>query len=289
MTLQLRFWGVRGSIPAPGPATLRYGGNTPCVELRTPAGALVILDAGTGLRALGQQLQALAAGPPLRATLLVTHAHWDHIQGLPFFAPLYVPGTHLRLCAPAALPGGFEATLHAQMAPAVFPVGLDAVAASIDLVAVEDAPFAVEDLLCRPLPARHQGGCLGYRLSGADGRGGLAYLPDNELGPGGDLGATPDWRERAVAWAQGADVLVHDATYTADEVGQHRGWGHSTDEEAVDFALEAGVRTLVLFHHHPDRDDAAVDRMLDHCRARVRRQGTALSVVAAYDGMTLDC
>jgi phosphoribosyl 1,2-cyclic phosphodiesterase len=288
MRMRLRCWGVRGSIPAPGPATVRYGGNTPCVELRTPAGALVILDAGTGLRLLGQQLQATGNGAPRRATLLLTHAHWDHIQGLPFFAPLYEPGTQLRLWAPAALPGGFEATLRAQMAPAVFPVGIDALAATIDLRAVDDVPFAVEDLRCVPLPARHQGGCLGYRLSGADGQGGLAYLPDNELGPGGDPAVAPGWRARAVAWAQGADVLVHDATYTAGEIDQHRGWGHSTDEEAVDFALEAGVRTLVLFHHEPDRDDDAVDRSLQRCRERVQARGATLTVLAAYEGLELD-
>ena len=286
MTLQLRFWGTRGSIPSPGPHTVRYGGNTPCVEVRDPGGHLVILDAGTGIRALGNLLLADGA-PPVSADIYVTHAHWDHIQGLPFFAPLFRSGHAVRIWAAPELGDRIERALRAQMSPEVFPVPFEGMRAAVEFRALSGGATA-GDLRVTTFPVRHPGGALGYRLAGGNGTGGaLVYIPDNELDPAAAYPVPPDWRERLLDFVQGADVLVHDAMYTSEEAAAHRGWGHSAAQAAVDLALEAGVRRLVLFHHRPDRSDAEVDELLTHCRARAAAGRGELEVIAAAEGQEL--
>ncbi len=282
MTLELRFWGTRGSIPSPGPATVRYGGNTPCLEVRDEGGNLAILDAGTGIRALGNAL--LATGAPVSADVYVTHAHWDHIQGLPFFAPLFGPGHSIRIWTGPGLEERVERALRAQMSPEVFPVPLEGTPAEVEFRALGGGETAGA-IRVSTHPARHPGGALGYRLACGNGRGGvLVYLPDNELDPAAPHPAPADWRPRLVSFLRDAEVLVHDAMYTAEEAAVHRGWGHSSAQAAVELALEAGVRRLVLFHHHPERSDADVDVLLDDCRERAARAGGTLEVLAAAEG-----
>lgn len=286
MTLELRFWGTRGSIPSPGPDTVRYGGNTPCVEVRGADGHLAILDAGTGIRALGNLLLAEGA-PPVSADIYVTHAHWDHIQGLPFFAPLFRSGHTVRIWAAAELEGRVERALRAQMAPEVFPVPFEGMRAAVEFRAVSPDARA-GDLRVSAVPVRHPGGALGYRVEGGNGCGGsLVYIPDNELDPAAAYAGPADWRARLVAFVRNADVLVHDAMYTPDEAVEHRGWGHSSALDAVDLALDAEVRQLVLFHHRPERADAEVDDLLAACRAHASRSGARLEVTAAAEGQSL--
>lgn len=289
MSLRVRFWGTRGSIPTPGAQTVRYGGNTPCTEIRTDDGWLIILDAGTGIRELGRDLLQRSNGAPIKGDIFLTHAHWDHIQGIPFFAPIFGRGNHFTIWGSQSLEKSVDRVVRDQMSPVVFPVTFEELDASIDFrdlaegtrtegTGYEVTSFAVQ----------HPGGALGYRFSEPGGNGGaLVYVSDNELASHPRYGSAPDWRERMVAFVRGAKVLIHDSTYTTDEYDHHRGWGHSTFQDSVELALEAGVGTLVLFHHEPRRTDDQLDVCLAECRAMVQARGGALQVVAAAEGLTL--
>lgn len=290
MPLNVRVWGTRGSIPTPGARTVRYGGNTPCLEVRTPAGWLVILDAGTGIRELGRDLLGRpAAAEGIRGDVFLTHAHWDHIQGIPFFAPIFGRGNHFTIHGSRALERSVDRVVRDQMSPVVFPVTFEELAATVDFreVAAEER-FSGNGYVVEPFGVRHPGGALGFRLRETNDSGGLVYVPDNEICEAARYESSPDWRRRFVAWMRGARVLVHDTMFTSEEYGQHRGWGHSTYEEAVEVALEAEVERLVLFHHRPERTDEDVDRWLEHCRQLVSRRGGSLEVLAAAEGMRFE-
>jgi len=289
MTWQLRFWGVRGSVPSPGPRTARFGGNTPCLELRGPDGDLVILDAGTGLREFGSQL----SNEPMDLRIFLTHGHWDHIQGLPFFAPLFRSGTRITIHGPRpeSGAGGLARAFDAQMSAVVFPVALADAGATVEFreFSPDDGRFEGPGYEITTMPVRHPGGAVGYSFS-MQGRGDerkFVYVSDNELTAEGDLAETDAWRRRLVEFASDADLLVHDATYSEQEYGRHRGWGHSTDRQAVALALEAGVKRLALFHHHPDRSDAEIDSRTEDCRRVVRDCGSRLEVFSAAEGSSL--
>jgi phosphoribosyl 1,2-cyclic phosphodiesterase len=293
MTLHLRFWGTRGSIPSPGPLTTRYGGNTPCVEVRTSTDWLIILDAGTGLRELGRSLTAHANGRPIAGDIFLTHAHWDHIQGIPFFAPIFQAGNHFTIWGSRALETSIDRVVRDQMSPVVFPVSFEELSARIDFCELAEGRRSGNGYQVTSFGVRHPGGALGYRFedaSGTSGKTGFVYISDNELGPGGKYDTPTGWQDRLVTFIRGARVLVHDTMYTAEEVERHRGWGHSTYEEAVGLALAAGVEELVLFHHKPERSDDELDRCITACRAQVEQRGGrgALRITAAAEGMTLD-
>jgi len=287
MTLTLTFWGTRGSVPSPGASTAYFGGNTPCVELRTATGALLILDAGTGIRHLGRSLLERARAKPIVADILLSHAHWDHIQGLPFFAPLFQEGHEFTIRgAPEAL-ASIEQALRAQMAPAVFPVSFDAYRSQVHFRALSEIERG-DGYALRTHALRHPGGAIGYRITnGNPGAPALVYISDNELGHAEGYESVPEWRDALVSFARDAALLVHDAMYTAEEYERHRGWGHSRYEDVVDLALDAGVHRLVLYHHHPERSDIAMSEQMAACQERVRARGARLEVLAAAEGTTL--
>jgi phosphoribosyl 1,2-cyclic phosphodiesterase len=293
MTLQLRFWGTRGSIPSPGPLTVRYGGNTPCVEVRTSTGRLIILDAGTGIRELGRSLMLRASGTAsgggLKADIFLTHAHWDHIQGIPFFAPIFQSGNHFTIWGSRTLETNIDRVVRDQMSPVVFPVSFEELSARIDFCELAEERRSGDGYEVTAFSVRHPGGALGYRFDepGGAGRGGLVYISDNELGAGGKYDTPTGWKDRLVEFIRGARTLVHDATYTSAEYEQHRGWGHSTYDEAVGLALEAGVERLVLFHHKPERSDDELDRCVAGCRALAQERRGKLEIAAAAEGMTM--
>ena len=285
MTATLRFWGTRGSIPTPGAGTTRYGGNTACLSI-SAGQRLVILDAGSGLRPLGHELMTRVQRP-IAADLLISHTHWDHIQGLPFFKPLSAPGN--ELCVYGAAQNGvpLEEILRRQMDPMVFPVPLTAVAARVRVIEIAPGEFTLGEFAVGAFRLRHPGTTLGYRLRHRAGGGAVAYLTDNELGDGGDYPVGPSWRAELVRFLQGTDTLIHDAMYSEQILPARRGWGHSTPRQAVALAAEAGCRRLILFHHEPEHDDDAVDRLLADTRAYAAREAPGLQVDAAAEGAEL--
>jgi phosphoribosyl 1,2-cyclic phosphodiesterase len=287
--MRVTFWGTRGSCPAPGPETARYGGNTTCLEVRTDDDELVILDAGTGIRELGRSLVGAADGAPIRGDLFFSHAHWDHIQGLPFFTPAFQAGNHFRLWGSPVMESSLEVVLRQQMSPVVFPVAFDQLSARMEFAQVAQHQHAGASYEVRTINVRHPGGALGFRLSpaGAAGRS-MVFIPDNELDRDGDRAEDASTRDALVEFARGASVLIHDAMYTGAEYMDHRGWGHSSYRDAIDFAIAAEVSTLVLFHHEPDRSDAALDEMLALCHQMVEERQGHVRVLAAAEGASMD-
>jgi len=278
----LRFHGVRGSIPVPGPATARTGGNTPCVTLEAPDAPLVVLDAGTGIRTLGDA--PLPATAARGIELFLTHTHWDHIHGLPFFQPLYSQGAGLRISGPRQT-GGLRAVLERLAAWEQFPIpatewlGLD------DVRELDEAPVSAGPVTVRPTRLCHPGATLGYRLE-VRGSEPVAYLTDNELA-GGTHGVSPGWRQGLVDFLTGCGVVIHDTTWDDDEVAGHSGWGHSSPMQAIQLASDTGCRRLVLFHHHPDHHDDRLERRWRMAQDLAARQGQ-VEVVLATEGMTLE-
>jgi len=286
ISYRVTFWGTRGSIPTPGARTARYGGNTPCVAVETARGDLVILDGGTGIRALGVELVERQNGA-VSAEILLSHAHWDHIQGLPHFKPFFAPGNRVRIWGSRQGTTSLEAILRQQMDPAVFPVPLDALSAALTVQQVEPGEFTIGAFRVAAMRLRHPGTTLGYRLTPVAGGPSMAYVTDNELGAEGAYGTPPTWRKDFITFLTGVDLLIHDAMYMPDELETHRGWGHSTFEEAVAVAGDAGVQRLVLFHHEPDHADGTMDKVLAAARQAARAQKHAVEVLAAQEGMEL--
>lgn len=269
MTLSIEFWGVRGSIPSPGFATARTGGNTSCVSVRCGA-SLLILDGGTGLRQLGDSLEQ---SPAAHLTILLSHLHWDHIQGLPFFVPLYSPNRQVEILGPSGSPQGVRKVLAQQMNSPVFPVEFDRLPALLGIrEMVADTALPLGGAEVRAVKVNHPGGAFAYRID-YEGSS-VVYATDVEAGAAVD--------PSLLALAKGADVLIHDAQYTPEELPRRVGWGHSTYDAATQLACAADVGSLVLFHHDPRRTDEEVDAI--ELRAQCSFEGTR----AAREGLRLE-
>lgn len=293
----LRFWGVRGSIPTPGPGTVFYGGNTTCVEVRAD-GHLIVLDSGSGIRLLGNQLVAEFKGKALELTLLLSHTHWDHIQGFPFFAPAYIANNHVRIMGFEGYRKGLENTLAVQMESNYFPIGLRQLPSSITFLEQREMDFQIGSVRVRSIFVNHPGVCVGYRLDTSTGS--LAFLPDHEsyarmrLHPraSGEKGQeTMDYcraeDQKLVEFLREVDVLILDSQYDEAEYQTHIGWGHSCYEDTVATALAAKAKQLYLFHHDPLHDDARISRMVGHARELVASHNGTLLVEAAREGLAV--
>ena len=272
---KIRFWGVRGSIPVPGPQTARFGGNTSCVEVRAD-GQIVILDAGSGLHPLGASLVAEVREQPLDVTLLITHTHWDHIQGFPFFAPAYEPRNRIRVCGFAEALGGLRETFARQMETPFFPIPLTKMSEGVVFEELGGDAFQIGGIRVSACRTSHPGLCYGYRLDTSAGS--ICYLPDHEVG---GVNAAPG--DASVAQLiHEADLVILDAQYTAEEYRGREGWGHSSMEDAVRVARDAGAKQLHLFHHDPAHDDDLLDQMLQ--KARRIAAGSGMRVRSAREG-----
>lgn len=289
--MRARFWGTRGSIAAPGPGTTHFGGNTSCVELTTPAGGILVLDCGTGARLLGNRLLDGGARP-ISATILLTHTHWDHIQGFPFFAPLFQPDNHFKVYGPEGAHLSLRDVLAGQMEHHYFPVELDQLAARISYEDLCEGTYEIDGLRVRAQQMNHPSPTLGYRIE-SGGRS-LCYLCDHEPffeGVWRD-GAAPGKMEsileagdrRHAEYMQGADVVIHEAQYTPEEYPSKRHWGHSTYEYVVELAALAGVRRLFLTHHDPTHDDKFIGQLERKAQELARSLGSELEVACAYEG-----
>jgi phosphoribosyl 1,2-cyclic phosphodiesterase/CheY-like chemotaxis protein len=292
---RIRLWGVRGSIPVPGKSTVRYGGNTSCVEVRAD-GEIIILDAGSGIRLLGLALDKEFGPRSMRLTLLISHTHWDHIQGLPFFSPAYDQKNLIRVLGYEGARAGLAKILASQMETPFFPVSLRQLPSHLAIEELKEMEFRVGAVEVRSKFANHPGICVGYRL--ATSSGSIAYFPDNE--PYEELklqlasrdGITEEEarhfagaeRGKMVDFLQACDVAIMDTQYTEEEYVKHVGWGHSSVQSVVSLALEANVGKLILFHHDPNHDDQMIDKMVEHARAFVTKSGKSLEVDAAREG-----
>jgi phosphoribosyl 1,2-cyclic phosphodiesterase/CheY-like chemotaxis protein len=291
---RVKFWGVRGSIPTPGPATVQYGGNTSCIEVRAD-GQLIILDAGSGLRLLGKALLEEFGDQSLEMTLLLTHTHWDHIQGIPFFLPVYRPQNRLRILGYEGARHGLVNVLSNQMESPFFPVGLRELPANVLIEELKSMSFEVGSVRVQACFANHPGICVGYRLFTSEGS--VAFFPDNEphIGHRRAPQATGDPEGTAMAFARGqdqkvveflrgVDVMIMDAQYDCSEYRDHIGWGHGCVEDVVALALQAGAKRLFLFHHDPNHDDAKIAAMADEARRMVADRHGQLQVEASREG-----
>lgn len=282
--MRVKFWGVRGSIPAPGPETNRYGGNTACVSLVTGTGALFIIDMGTGIVSLGGSLMATEFGSGKgRATVFLSHSHWDHIQGFPFFPPIFVPGNHFEIYGHARSSSMLEGILEGQMNPNFSPIyTLKNLGAEIEFHGVTPGEsFTVEGVEICALPNPHSSTtALAFRFR--EGERSFVYASDVGYP---DSGPTPEMR----SLYEGADVLLHDCTYTPEDQATRRNRGFSSYADAASVAVAAGVRTLVMFHYDQDYSDAKVDSVRDACRAELDRLGgTQIELCAASEGLELE-
>jgi phosphoribosyl 1,2-cyclic phosphodiesterase len=271
--MRVKFWGVRGSTPTPQAGNLRYGGNTSCVEVRF-GDNLYVFDCGTGFRTLGQQLESQSNRKPIAAHIFVSHFHWDHIQGIPFFRPLYENSQNRFVFHSSRRTRSLQRVMEEQMASPYFPVDTSEMKAQRSFYDIEEGQTQLDDhATMRAMWLNHPQGCMGFRLETKEGT--LVYATDNEPGD-----AVFDKNVRKLA--EGADVLIYDAQYLPEEYeAKRRGWGHSHWREAINIVTESGAKELVLFHHDPDHDDSLIDRVVQDARNYYPR------VRAAAEGMEM--
>jgi phosphoribosyl 1,2-cyclic phosphodiesterase len=278
--MKLKVWGARGSVPAPGPEMNRYGGNTSCVELGLSDGSTLIIDAGTCIRSLGV---GIARELP-KINILLTHLHLDHIQGLMFFEPLFNPGCEVHVTGPTALGGDLLKRLARYISAPLAPIEIRELPAQVSFTDVGTCKWQFGPATIEAAFVNHRGPTLGYRVT--DDGVTVAYIPDHEPALGQRLArSAPEWIS-GLELARGADLLIHDSQYTEEEYGKRLGWGHSAVGDSVEFARQAGVRHLALFHHDPLHDDVAVDAIAD--AARSHANGDFETLDAAREGEMLE-
>ena len=278
--MKLTFWGTRGSIPRPGAGTIKYGGNTSCISLEMTRDRLFVFDAGTGILELGRSL--MAGGRRRKLSLFISHPHWDHIQGMPFFQPLYQQGNEVVVYGTSQGNLTLREVIAGQMEAVYFPVAVKEFGAHVYYKELAEGEHVIDDVAVGAISLHHPGTTLGYRVKGPSGKI-VAYLTDNELTPNGDAHG----RRRLVDFAAGADVMIHDAQYSDDEYPQKVGWGHSALGEVLKLAADAKVKRLYLYHHDPYHDDAVVAAKEAAGRRYFAERGLEIECHAAAEGHSI--
>ncbi|MBA3428056.1 MAG: MBL fold metallo-hydrolase [Actinobacteria bacterium] len=279
--MRLTIWGCRGSLATPGPETLRYGGNTSCVELRGADGSLLVLDAGTGIRQLGHALRPDAIKT---IYLMITHLHLDHIEGLGFFAPLHNPDVEIHVYGPAAGGRSLRDRIAAYLSPPWYPLRFEELAARFSFHEVERDTWEIGGLRISSAPVTHPGPTLGYRIEENDRS--FAFVPDNEPALDGPIGDQPDGALSGLAVAAGVDLLFHDAQYTAGEYASRAGWGHSSILDFAAFVGRADPARVLMFHHDPAHSDDDLDAMHAEARRHAGVAGDRIDI--AHEGLELE-
>jgi phosphoribosyl 1,2-cyclic phosphodiesterase len=271
----LRCWGTRGSIPSPGPDTVRHGGNTTCVEI-SDGETRLIFDAGSGIRPLG--VDVFEKGPN-QIHIFLTHFHWDHIQGFPFFTPLYDPDDTIHVIGPKQRDIGVQNLFAGQMGPIYFPVPFSVVAAQMEFEHLNHGEYDIGDFTLEVMRVRHPSFVIGYRVTIGDNV--VCFIPDNEID--GDMykDIDPGFESRIIDFVGDADLLIHDSMYTDREYPSRTGWGHSTFEQSLRLAKDGGVKELLFFHHDPTRKDTDLDTIV--ARMQDQAGGTDLKIGAAAE------
>lgn len=282
--IQVEFWGVRGTLPVPGQNSLRYGGNTSCVSLSIPNKPVFIFDAGSGIRALGEKINP-RNGLHIEANVFISHAHWDHVNAVPFFSPLYTPGNSIKIIGPNNPEISVEEMISEQMSSVYFPITVNELGARLSYTDLSQGVYDFSGVRVRTMLLRHPGNCLGYRVEYA-GRS-VCYVTDNELYPVDTEQYSEIYRNDLLEFVRGTDLLITDTTYTDAEYPRYIGWGHSCVGEVVDLAIAAGVKRLCLFHHDPGQSDEMIDLKLESAQRTIREKEAELKVLAPGEGLKI--
>lgn len=280
--MKIIFWGTRGSIPVPGKDTTIYGGNTTCLEITLKSGRTVIIDAGTGIRLLGQKL--LKENKIDDIHLLVTHIHWDHVLGFPFFDPIYNPSARIHIDGNHNCLKGLKYTFDNKMGDGFFPIKFDDLRAEITYLGkLVNGPLEIDGTVIDSIPLHHPQGGMGFRFR-EDGKT-LVFITDNELRGEPWEGRSP---EDYADFSKNADILIHDCQYTPEEIDNRKGWGHSDYAAVFELAKKANVKKLILFHHDPPRKDAQVKDIKNKCEKLAKKEKIKMKIDAAMEGSELD-
>lgn len=273
--ITVSFWGVRGSVSSAGKKTVKYGGNTLCLMIEHGR-TRIICDAGTGIRPLGEALKR--SKKPLRATIMLTHLHWDHFTGLPFFEPLYQARNRFVIAGPGQGRVSFKTCLDRVLSPPYFPIRLDDLVAKIDYRTIREKPFSIDDIMVIPYTCNHPGGSFGWRFEFPNGKS-IIYVSDNE--------PSLRNRDRMLAWMRDAEMVIHDAQYSPANYARHRGWGHSPYTYPVQMSIAANAKRLFLYHYDPATEDSRLESWLSDARKVAGKYRSKLKVYLSREGKTI--
>lgn len=277
--LRIRLWGIRGSIPVPGPETFRYGGNTTCIEVRLDDGTIIIFDAGTGIRPLG--LALMAERQPLDLKLIFTHTHWDHLQGFPFFEPINDARTRISILSASNTSAELKQILISQMDFKFFPINFKSLKAQIFFEEMQHPEHRIGNAQLFSIPTNHPGATAGYKL--VEGGRSFVFLTDNELRP--HTPAKTNWQD-FVKFCEGSELMIHDAMWLDNELPNKKGWGHSSMEQVMELAAMAKPKKVILFHHLPNRSDQELEDRFNEILSHHEANHSATTFVLAREGDT---